>query len=175
MNILSSSLKWALTLLFLVSVAGGYPVLAKMQDRTFNASGSITNAGAEDCELSVDGCFLTLEGVMEEQGIGSGSYMTTLTVQWGAALDNSSAGSQCAPASGETVFTTVEGSVVTLGYAGFICEILSDADPAPQTFNGSFIVTNADKRFSGVQGNGRITFSIESDGRSLMHIQGVFQ
>ncbi len=175
MNMLSSSLKWLITLLFLLLVAGGYPVLAKMQDRTFNASGSITNAGAEGCELSVDGCFLTLEGTIQGQGIGNGSYITTLIVQWGAALDNSSAGSQCAPASGETIFTTADGSEVTLGYAGFICELLSDANPTPQTFNGSFIVTDANKRFSGVQGSGRITFSIESDGHSLMHIQGVFQ
>lgn len=153
---------------------GGQP-----QDRQFTGSGTVTTLGNEDCTVDDDiiddpDVCVQIDGTVNGQGFGSSTYTTQLNILFSEETSNGSEGGICAPASGTFAITAANNRVVAATMAGLVCEVPTGSDPTPQTFNGSFILTNSGEALTGLRGTGRITFSIDGD-ESLLLIQGVFQ
>jgi hypothetical protein len=159
-------------------MSGAVVLAGNTQDRQFTGSGTVDDPDGCGSPTPLDICRLAIHGEIEGQGIGRGDLNVELSILFQNAMDNGTVNDTevgfCAPASGTLEFSQANRDTVTATLAGWVCRVPTDVEPVPQIFNGSFFVTGGTSNLAGVRGTGRITFSMDEVGKSLLLIQGVF-
>ena len=104
-------------------------------------------------------------GTATSSHLGTGPYVSTLTVHWGSYFSNG-AGGACAPADGTGTFTAANGDTLTQSESGTVCEVGATSLTAPHTFTGSFTDTGGTGRFANATGGGTIAGGDDGSGHS---------
>src|SRR4029453_15320227 len=108
-------------------------------------TGTVTNAGAANCQFSVSGCTLASSGNLT--GVVGGTYTSTFTIFWTQGGSNGNGGF-CAPASGQTTLTLPALGTLTKQETGQACEVGATGMNVAHTFSGTFTVTGGTGLFS---------------------------
>ena len=132
---------------------------------TSTGSGTETSLSVAGCQFTLDGCTVQSTGIATSSHLGSGPYVSTLTVDWAAASFNG-AGGYCALATGTGTLTAANGDTLTQSESGKVCEVGTTASNVPHTFTGTFTNTGGTGRFAGASGGGTITGSDDGFGNS---------
>lgn len=141
--------------------------------RPFNSAGSgtETSLSAAGCQFTVGGCVVQTTGAASSAHLGSGPYVSTLTVHWAQATSNG-AGGFCAPADGPSTLTAANGDTLTLSNTGTVCEVGATGANVPHTFNGRFTITGGTGRFAEASGSGTETAGDDGAGNSTYTLSG---
>jgi hypothetical protein len=97
--------------------------------------------------------------------MGTGPYVSTLTVDWAAATSNG-AGGYCAPASGTGTITAANGDTLNQSDTGTVCEVGATGSNVPHTFTGTYTNTGDTGRFATSSGGGSVTGGDDGYGNS---------
>jgi hypothetical protein len=130
-----------------------------------NATGTVTNAGAVNCQFTASGCVLSSSGSLA--GAVGGTYTSTLTILWTQATSNGHGGF-CAPASGQTTLTLPGLGTITKQETGQICEVGTTGTNVAHTFSGTFTVSGGTGLFSNASGSGTVTFTQQPGASSAL-------
>lgn len=144
-------------LLTLVLVSVSAPAFADNAVKWFHVTGEgfITSISPEGCLGPA--CTITAAGNAEAKGIGSGSFTSTLTIDFTAAGPNGGGG-VCAPASGSATLV-VNGSALTLAQVGRFCEVNDNSNGGVvvgHTLDGTYFVLSGTGRFQNARGAGSL-------------------
>jgi hypothetical protein len=130
-----------------------------------NATGTVTDAGAAGCQLSLAGCTLTSTGTLT--GVVGGTYSSTFTIMWTQATSNG-AGGFCAPATGHTTLTLPGLGTITKNETGTVCEVGVTGSNVPHSFTGTFTVTGGTGLFNNASGSGTAAFTQQPGSTSAL-------
>lgn len=136
-----------------------------------SGSGTETSLSASGCQSTLDGCTVQSTGTATSSHLGTGPYVSTLTVDWAAYTDNGSGG-YCAPATGTGTITAANGDTLDQSEQGTVCEIGATGSSVPHTFNGTFTNTGGTGRFASASGGGTISGGDDGSGNSLYSESG---
>lgn len=147
-------------------------VLAKGA-HVFNSTGSGTETSLSPpgCQFTLAGCTVQTNGTATSTHLGSGPYVSSLTVDWAGAYSNG-AGGFCAPASGTSTLTAANGDTLTLSNTGTVCEVGATGANVPHTFKGNFTITGGTGRFAGAGGSGTESGGDNGTGNANYTISG---
>lgn len=153
--------KWRYVLIVLPVVALALTVTTAMahagSTRPFRSAGSGTeqSLSAPGCQnVGTHDCTVQTTGTATSTHLGTGPYVSTLTVHWGQAYSNG-AGGYCAPADGPSTLTAANGDTLSLWNAGTVCEVGATGLYIPHTFsNATYKITGGTGRFAGASGSG---------------------
>ena len=137
-------------------------------NRAFKSAGSgtETSLSASGCQNVAPGdCTVRSNGTATSSHLGTGPYVSTLTVHWGSATSNG-AGGYCAPANGTGTLTAANGDTLTQSESGTVCEVGATSLTAPHTFSGYFTDTGGTGRFANATGEGTISGGDDGSGNS---------
>lgn len=141
--------------------------------RPFSSSGSgtETSLSASGCQFTTSGCTVQSTGTANSSHLGSGSYVSTLTVNWAQATSNG-AGGFCAPADGPSTLTAANGDTLSLSNNGTVCEVGATGANVPHTFVGKVTITGGTGRFAHASGSGTETGGDDGAGNSSYTLSG---
>lgn len=123
---------------------------------TLTSTGTVTSAGAANCQTTTQGCTITSTGTVN--GVVGGTYSTTWTILWTQATSNNQGG-YCAPASGTTTLTFPVVGTLTKSEQGTVCEVGATGTNVEHTLNGgTFTVTSGTGMLTGATGSGTVSF-----------------
>ena len=135
--------------------------------RPFSSSGTGTemSLSAVGCQFTLAGCAVESNGTATSSHLGTGAYVSDLTVVWAQATSNGHGGF-CAPASGPSTLTAAHGDTLTLSNSGTVCEVGHTGANVPHTFNGTYTITGGTGRFAHASGSGTETGGDDGAGNS---------
>lgn len=122
-------------------------------------SGTETSLSPSNCQNNPPfECTVQTNGTAHGVPLGSGSYVSTITINWGQASSNGQGG-YCAPIATDVQSTAVlngpnGNSIDITTNSGTICEVGPTGINDAHTFNGTFTITGGTGRFVGATGNG---------------------
>ena len=154
----------ATTMLVTASTA----VLAGASGVPFKSAGfgTETSLSASGCQFTAAGCTVESNGTAISSYMGTGPYVSTLTVDWAAATSNGDGG-YCAPASGtQGMISGANGDTLYQSETGTVCEVGASSLTAPHTFSGTFTITGGTGRFAAASGSGTVTGGDDGYGNS---------
>jgi len=123
---------------------------------TLTSTGTVTSAGAANCQTTDQGCTITSTGTLN--GVVGGVYSSTWTILWKQATSNNQGG-YCAPASGTTTLTFPVLGTLTKTEQGTVCEVGATGTNVEHTLNnGTFTVSSGTGVFTGSTGSGSVSF-----------------
>lgn len=128
-------------------------------------SGTETSLSSPGCQFTLQGCTVQSNGTATSSHMGTGPYVSTLTVDWAAATSNR-AGGFCAPATGTGTITAANGDTLDQTEQGTVCEVGPTASNAPHSFSGTYTNTGGTGRFSTASGGGTVTGGDDGSGNS---------
>ena len=134
-------------------------------------SGSETSLSAPGCQFTAAGCTVQSTGRATSSHLGTGPYVSTLTVDWAAATPNG-AGGFCAPASGTGTITAANGDALYQAESGTVCEVGPTGTNVPHTFTGTFTDTGGTGRFATATGGGTVSGGDDGSGNSYYQESG---
>ncbi|MGH9917690.1 MAG: hypothetical protein ACRD6W_02275, partial [Nitrososphaerales archaeon] len=100
------------------------------------------------------GCVVQTTGTARTTPFGSGSFTTTLTIEWSANYSTGKGGF-CAPATGSSVLNSPRGQL-DLQNTGTICEVGKTAIIVPHVFFGTFTITGGTRSEAKATGSGHV-------------------
>ena len=133
---------------------------------TSTGSGTETSLSQAGCQFTSAGCTVQSNGIATSLHLGSGPYVSTLTVYWATTAYSNGAGGYCALAAGAGVLTAANGDTLTQSESGTVCEVGKTSDIVPHTFTGIFTNMGGTGRFADASGGGTITGSDDGFGNS---------
>jgi hypothetical protein len=123
---------------------------------TVGSTGTVTNAGAPNCQFTDAGCTLTSTGTLS--GIVGGTYTSTWTILWKQATSNGQGG-YCAPATGTTTLTLPVIGTLTKTEKGTVCEVGATGTNVEHVLQGgTFDVSSGTGLLSKATGTGTVSF-----------------
>ena len=123
---------------------------------TLTSAGTVTNAGAANCQTTAAGCTVASAGTVS--GAFLGTYTSSVTILWLQATSNG-AGGFCAPATGATTVTLTGLGTLTKSEQGTVCEVGATGVNVEHTMtNGTFTVSSGTGVFAGATGSGTSSF-----------------
>src|SRR5450759_1672417 len=102
-----------------------------------HGSGTETSLSAAGCQFTVAGCTVQSNGTATSSHLGTGPYVSVITVSWALAFSNG-AGGYCAPASGTSTLTAANGGTLSFADSGIVCEVGATGNNVPHTFIGTY-------------------------------------
>ena len=128
------------------------------------ATGHMTSAGAENCQFSDAGCTVTAVGEVSGLPVQSGTFSSTLTIDWKHAWSNGEGGF-CAHATGTTTLSDGNGSLVQT-QTGKLCEVGATGTNVEHVFFGRYAIDGAHSTgaYANAQGKGLSAFDQKPDG-----------
>lgn len=137
-----------------------------------NGSGTETSLSAPGCQnIGTHDCTVRSAGTATSSHLGTGSFVSDLTVHWASATPNG-AGGFCAPADGVGTLTAANGDTVTQTESGTVCEVGATSLNAAHTFTGTFANTGGTGRFRSATGGGTVTGGDDGAGNSFYSDSG---
>lgn len=130
-----------------------------------NTTGTVTDAGAPGCQLTVAGCTVTSSGTLT--GVVGGTFTSTVTILWLQGTSNGQGGF-CAPATGQTTLTLPGLGTITKSETGTVCEVGATGVNVAHTFTGTFTVTGGTGLFNSASGSGTATFTQQPGSTSAL-------
>lgn len=134
-------------------------------------SGTETSLSSPGCQFTALGCTVQSNGTATSSHMGSGPYVSTLTVDWAAATSNG-AGGYCAPATGTATITAANGDALYQTESGTVCEVGATGPNVAHTFSGTYQNTGGTGRFAGAGGSGTVTGGDNGSGDSSYQESG---
>jgi len=123
---------------------------------TLTSTGTVTDAGAANCQTTAAGCTVVSAGTVS--GAFAGSYTSSFTILWLQATPNG-AGGFCAPATGTTTVTLTGLGTLTKSEQATVCEVGATGANVEHTMtNGTFTITGGTGVFVGATGTGTSSF-----------------
>jgi hypothetical protein len=139
--------------------------LITLKNVTIKGTGTVTNAGAPGCQLTVAGCTLSSSGTLT--GVVGGTFASTFTILWTQATSNGQGGF-CAPAAGDTTLTLPGLGTIMKHETGKVCEVGATGPNVAHTFTGTFTVTGGTGIFNNATGSGTATFTQQPGSTSAL-------
>lgn len=140
-------------------------------------SGTETSLSPSNCQnIPPYECTVQTNGTAHGVPLGSGSYVSTITVNWGGAYSNGQGG-YCAPiATDQPSTATLNGpngnSINLTTNTGTICEVGPTGQYDAHTFNGTFTITGGTGKYVGATGNGYEIGADNGQGTSFFNAVG---
>jgi len=129
-------------------------------------TGTETSLSVSDCQnIGTHDCTVESTGTAISSHMGTGPYVSDLTVHWATAYTNG-AGGYCARADGTGTITAANGDTLTQSDSGTVCEVGATGTHVPHTFNGTFTNTGGTGRFATASGSGTVTGGDDGYGNS---------
>jgi hypothetical protein len=157
----------------LALVLGVGPALAGPSGVPFKSAGSGTeqSLSSTGCQFTLAGCTVQSTGMATSSHMGTGSYVSTLTVVWADATGNGEGG-YCAPATGTGTITAANGATLNQTETGTVCEVGATGANVPHTFTGTFTDAGGTGRFANATGSGTVTGGDDGSGNSYYQESG---
>lgn len=161
------------TVVAVVALTAGTALAANGQPFKSSGSGTETSLSASGCQFTLAGCTVQTNGTATSSHVGTGPYVSTLTIDWAQATSNGEGGF-CAPASGNSQLSDDSGNTLYLQDTGTVCEVGATGSNVPHTFTGTYMIdpNQSTGRFTGDTGSGTINGSDDGSGNSSYTTSG---